>query len=96
MADKRSIAIEIVYAVRAEQPVLALSVAEGTTVDEAITLSGLLQRYPAIATRTTEVGIYGQLVRRDTILREGDRVEIYRPLIADPKQARRRRAMPAR
>jgi len=94
MAVEPRLAIEIVYAAREQQEVVALSVPPGTTVDQAIALSGLRERRGAPA--AGQVGIYGKLVRGDTVLRDGDRIEIYRSLVADPKQARRRRASPAR
>ena len=64
----------------------------GSTVGEAIRACGLLARCPEIDLDRNRVGIFGRLVQRDTPLRDGDRVEIYRPLNADPKEARRRRA----
>jgi len=64
----------------------------GTTLKTAIEASGVLQAVPEIDMERCRVGIYGKLKTLDTVLRERDRVEIYRPLIADPKEARRRRA----
>jgi len=94
MPPERLISIEVVYAAPASQEVIALDVREGTRVCDAISLSGLLERYPGLD--TIRAGIFGEAVTPDTVLREGDRVEIYRPLVADPKQARRRRAARAR
>ena len=96
MAGERAIAVELVYALKDAQEVVALSVAAGTTVGEAIRLSGLPVRYPEIDAECAAVGLYGRIVARDATLRDGDRVEIYRPLKRDPKQARRRRASPPR
>ena len=70
----------------------SLSVPAGTTVEQAVVLSGLLQEIPGIDLAVNMVGIYGKKKSRDTVLREHDRVEVYRPLQADPKEARRRRA----
>ncbi|MDX1811919.1 MAG: RnfH family protein, partial [Gammaproteobacteria bacterium] len=76
-----------------EQVIHALEVEEGTTVKELIELSGLLEKYPDIElNKTNKIGIFGKLTKPDTVLREKDRVEIYRPLIADPKEIRRKRA----
>ncbi len=84
--------VEVAYARPSEQTVIALSVPRGTTVQDAIALSGLAARYPEVAAQGASVGIHGRVVPRDTVLNDGDRVEIYRPLVADPKAARRRRA----
>jgi len=89
---ERPLKVEVVYALREEQVLLALEVETGTTVRQAIERSGILQRFPEINLSCARVGIYGRPVRTDALLHDGDRVEIYRPLIADPKQARRERA----
>jgi putative ubiquitin-RnfH superfamily antitoxin RatB of RatAB toxin-antitoxin module len=93
MRVDQPIAIEVVYGLADEQHVIPLTVANGTTVAEAVRLSGLAVRYPQIESETAAVGIHGRIVSRDAVLQEGDRVEIYRRLVADPKQARRRRAL---
>jgi uncharacterized protein len=67
-------------------------VEEGTTALQAIERSGILEHFPQANPRGDGVGVFGKLVTPDTRLRDGDRVEIYRPLIADPKEARRERA----
>lgn len=85
------VAIEVVYALPGEQTVVSLSVPDGTTVARALELSGMLKRLPEDF-RTYGVGIYGRVVPPETCVTHGDRIEIYRPLVADPKQARRRRA----
>lgn len=84
--------IEVLYALPHEQVLLKVYPAPGATVDEAIRLSGMLEKYPEIDTDKNKIGIYGKLSKPDTVLRDRDRVEIYRPLIADPKEVRRRRA----
>ena len=86
------IAIEVVYALPERQDVVPLRVRSGTTVKQAIGLSGLAGRHPEILGEAMATGIHGRSVAGETVLSEGDRVEIYRPLLADPKQARRRRA----
>jgi putative ubiquitin-RnfH superfamily antitoxin RatB of RatAB toxin-antitoxin module len=84
--------IEIAYAKPNEQVILVLDVSEGATVETAIIASGMLQRFPEIDLGQNKVGIFSKLCKLDHLLRAGDRVEIYRPLLADPKQARRNRA----
>lgn len=91
MVDK--IHVEIIYALPEEQVLHSLEVEPGTTVEELVDLSGLLEQYPEIQlNKTNKVGIFGKLTKLDTVLRDRDRVEIYRPLIADPKEVRRQRA----
>jgi putative ubiquitin-RnfH superfamily antitoxin RatB of RatAB toxin-antitoxin module len=96
MAAEGAIDVEVVYALPDEQRVVKLEVARGTTAGEAVRLSGLLEPYPGIDPATARIGLHGRVVTGDAVLNAGDRVEIYRSLIADPKQARRRRAMPRR
>lgn len=86
-----SINVEVCYASDAVQFRRALQVAPGTTLGQAIALSGVLQAVPDIDETTMQTGIHAKKKPLDTLLREHDRVEIYRPLIADPRQARRRR-----
>lgn len=92
MADPESISIEVVYALPDEQCCLNLTLPKGSTLRQAIEASGILDRYPQIDLAVNKVGMFGRLRRLQDRLRDGDRVEIYRPLIADPKEARRRRA----
>jgi uncharacterized protein len=87
-----SIQIEVAYARPERQDVIPLKLPEGSTIAQAIDASGLLRRYPEIDLSKTKVGIFGKLSRMDTTVRERDRVEIYRPLIADPKEVRKQRA----
>ena len=91
MAAEGVLRVEVVYASRDEQIVIPLAVPNGCTVAEAIALSGIAGRCPEAASPSA-VGVYGRIVTPDAVLRDGDRIEIYRPLIADPKQVRRRRA----
>lgn len=86
-----TINVQVCYASDAVQFLRALRVPAGTTVQQAIDESGVLTEVPAIDPATMQVGIYAKKKTLDTVLREHDRVEIYRPLIADPKNARRRR-----
>ena len=78
----------MVYALPARQEVLRVSLPVGSTIAQAITASGLLEKYPEINLVSSKVGIFAKLAKPDTVLRERDRVEIYRPLIADPKEVR--------
>ena len=87
-----NINIELIYALAHEQTLLKQSVPAGTTVAEAIQASGIQQKYPEIDLATNKLGIFGKLTKADAVLREKDRIEIYRPLIADPKEVRRKRA----
>jgi putative ubiquitin-RnfH superfamily antitoxin RatB of RatAB toxin-antitoxin module len=82
----------VVYALPEKQVLIALEVEEGTTALAAIERSGILQQFPGANPRRDGVGVFGKRVTLDRLLREGDRVEIYHPLIADPKAARRERA----
>jgi len=86
------IAVQVVYALPAEPTVVHLRVSAGTTLKEAIELSGLLDRYREIDLGAQRIGVFGQLRALTDPVRAGDRVEIYRPLRVDPKDARRRRA----
>jgi putative ubiquitin-RnfH superfamily antitoxin RatB of RatAB toxin-antitoxin module len=84
--------VEVCYARPALQFFRALSVPAGTTLQQAIGLSGVLETAPEIDMAACRAGIHGKHRPLDTVLREGDRIEIYRALIIDPKDARRRRA----
>lgn len=84
--------IEVAYALEEKQTLLVLEVDEGTTLKQAIEVSGILNTYHKIDLSKDKTGIFGKIAKLDTVLREKDRVEIYRPLIADPKQVRRERA----
>jgi uncharacterized protein len=90
MSDK--INIEVVYALPNEQILLKSTIPGGATVAEAIQASGVLGKHPEIDLDKNKLGIFGKLTRADTVVRDKDRIEIYRPLIADPKEVRRKRA----
>lgn len=92
MANADKIHVEVAYARPDSQLILALDVAQGTTAEEAVQQSGMLDKFPEIDLAATKVGIFGKLSKLNVELKDGDRVEIYRPLIADPKEVRRRRA----
>jgi putative ubiquitin-RnfH superfamily antitoxin RatB of RatAB toxin-antitoxin module len=80
--------IEVAYALPDEQFLCEETVAEGTTVGEALKASKLLKKFPDL--NIDSVGIFSQEVSLDRVLREGDRIEVYRPLIADPRERRRK------
>ena len=88
----RNIDIEIVYALPEKQVVQRMNLPEGTTAEQAVKLSGILLQFPEIDLLQNKLGIYGKLVKPTAVLRDRDRVEIYRALRIDPKESRRRRA----
>lgn len=92
MESAEPIHIEVAYALPREQVIIKLAVPPQTTVREAVEQSGILKRFPQIDIDAAKLGIFGKLKKADQVLREGDRVEIYRPLIADPKEVRKQRA----
>ena len=83
---------EVAYGLMSEQVLLSVEADAPLTVQQAIEASGILQRFPEIDLATNKVGIFGKASKLDALLGDGDRVEIYRPLIADPKEARKKRA----
>ena len=86
------IRVEVVYALPDKQEILVLRLPAGSTVREAIDRSGILQKYPEIDPEKNKLGIFAKLTKPEAVLRDRDRVEIYRPLIADPKEVRKQRA----
>lgn len=86
------IAVEVAYGLKHRQVVIPLVVAAGCTVESAIMQSGIFQHFPGMDLSLNKVGIFGQLVALSQPLKVGDRIEIYRPLKMDPKQARLLRA----
>lgn len=87
-----TIQIEVCYALADKQSVATLKLAEGTTVQQAVEASGLLEKYPEIDLQKNKFGVWNKLAKLDAVLRDKDRVEIYRALIADPKEVRKQRA----
>ena len=84
--------IEVAYALPDKQIIIPVLVAEGISVKEGIELSGVLTKFEGIDLSSNLVGIFGKLTTLDKTLRNLDRIEIYRPLAADPKEIRRKRA----
>ena len=87
MADP--ITVELVFALPDAQLVLSLEVDAGSSVSDVIARSGVAEKYPDIRFDSLEVGIWGRVVQRERRVEPGDRVEIYRPLLLDPRDARR-------
>lgn len=92
MSTTDPIHIEVIYALPHKQECVHLNLAAGTTLKQALDASGLLQKYPEIDPTKSKIGIYGKLAKADSEIRDRDRIEIYRPLIADPKEVRKQRA----
>ncbi len=86
------IQVEVAAALPDRQVVIPLMVEQGTTVWEAIRASGIRERLPDLLVDEKRLGIFGRICRADQVLCEGDRVEVYRPLTADPKEVRRQLA----
>jgi putative ubiquitin-RnfH superfamily antitoxin RatB of RatAB toxin-antitoxin module len=84
--------VEVAYAAPSRQEMIELTVRPGVSVEQVIRESGLLERFPEIDLGRNRVGIFGEIASLRDPVRDGDRVEIYRPLLADPKEARHRRA----
>jgi putative ubiquitin-RnfH superfamily antitoxin RatB of RatAB toxin-antitoxin module len=92
MSPDNSIKVEVAYALPGRQAIIELQVPEGTTAREAARQSGIAYRFEGIDLDNDKLGIFGKAVSPSQVLRSGDRVEIYRPLIADPKEVRKARA----
>ncbi len=86
------VVVQVVYALPGTQEIVEVELEEGAPVEDAILASGILARHPEIDLKTPRIGVWGRPVTLATGVRDRDRVEIYRALSADPKQARRRRA----
>jgi putative ubiquitin-RnfH superfamily antitoxin RatB of RatAB toxin-antitoxin module len=84
--------IEVAYATPGRQAIVRVEVPRGCTVAEAIERSGIREQFPDLVVAPERVGIFSRKVALDQVVRSGDRVEIYRPLTADPKETRRKRA----
>lgn len=91
-AKPATIRVEIAYARPDEQAIVLIEVPEGTTLEQAILRSRIQERFPEIQLQTAKVGVFGKLSKLSAAVRAGDRVEIYRPLLADPKEVRKKRA----
>ena len=87
------IRVEVVFATPQKQELVTVELEEGSRLCDAIDKSGLAQKFDHFEVDPRRVGIFGKKVGLDQVLRDGDRVEIYRPLLADPKEVRRQRAL---
>lgn len=87
-----TITVEVVCALPGRQEIKAVQLAANASVREAVSASRLPELFPDIDLDSAKVGIFGRVVSMNATLRDGDRVEIYRPLVSDPKETRRRRA----
>ncbi|WP_330926015.1 RnfH family protein [Candidatus Sororendozoicomonas aggregata] len=96
--DDQLLSIEVAFATPSRQKILTVQVREGTTVFEAAQRSGIVECFSEIVLESAKVGIFGKVVSKpkEQTVKKGDRVEIYRPLIADPREVRKRRAEKAR
>lgn len=92
MATPDTFTVEVIYPLPHEQLLMKVRVPTGSSIRDGIQASGILTHYPELNLETLEAGIFGKLAKLDTPLRERDRIEIYRPLIADPKAVRKQRA----
>lgn len=90
MADKTL--IEVAYATPEKQIIVECEIEQGTSARDAVYLSGIDQHFPEIDLENCDLGVFGKLIASDDELQDGDRIEIYRSLIADPKEIRRQRA----
>ena len=87
-----TINVEVAYAEPGKQLILPVNVDVGTTVGGAIVQSGIMMKFPELDVENSDVGIFGKATKMTAVLKDAERVEIYRPLIADPKEVRRKRA----
>jgi uncharacterized protein len=94
MSGKQTIHVEVAYALPHVQRIVPLELPEGATVHEAVQASALDKQFPELDLATVDLGVFGKVIRKpeEEKLAEGDRIEIYRPLIADPKEVRKQRA----
>lgn len=90
--SKEIIHLEVAYATAEKQTVIALEVIAGSTVEAAIIKSGILELFPEINLEMQKIGIFGETCALSEFPQDRDRIEIYRPLLINPKEARRRRA----
>ena len=87
------VALEVIYAKPEQLELVTLTMPEGATLEEAIQASGLLEKFPELALSGLNIGVFGVVCKPDQPVKEGDRIEIYRALLHDPKEARRQRAL---
>lgn len=95
-SEQERFSVEVIYALPKQQKVIRVNVLPGTSCIEAVKLSNIKHYFPEIDLDSVKLGIFSRLVKHDEVLQPGQRVEIYRPLIADPKDVRRKRAEKAK
>jgi len=95
---EKTMVVEVAYALPHKQKIVTLNVPEGTSMLDAVRLSGMDQHFPELDLESAPLGIFGKAVPKpaERVLQSGERVEIYRPLIADPKEVRKQRAAKAK
>tara|TARA_R110002049_G_scaffold114812_11_gene266177 strand:+ start:1548 stop:1877 length:330 start_codon:yes stop_codon:yes gene_type:complete len=96
MSNENTITVEVAYALPHKQALLKIEMPEGATALEAAQQSGIAEKFDGLDLENAKLGIFGQVVGPGQALRDGDRVEVYRPLIADPKEVRKARAARAK
>ena len=96
MTEANKIPVEVAYALPEKQEIVMLEVLPGTTAREVVEQSDIARHFPDQVLAGAKLGIFGKAVKDDQVLHAGDRVEIYRPLIADPKEIRKKRAAAAK
>ena len=97
MAETETIRVEVAYALPDEQKIVSLDVSPGTTAFAAAQQSGIVGQFKGIDLESSDMGVFGKVVKpREYVLKAGDRVEVYRPLQADPKEVRKKRAAMAK
>ncbi len=94
--NKERILVEVAYALPDKQTILSVKVNSSATILQIVNDSGILELYPEINIESARVGIFSKLAKLTDTLHAGDRIEIYRPLIADPKEVRKQRALKAK
>jgi putative ubiquitin-RnfH superfamily antitoxin RatB of RatAB toxin-antitoxin module len=96
MSDEQTIHVEVAYALPEKQAIVPLDVPQGTTALQAAELSGIADRFGGVSLEGVKLGIFGKAVPSTQVLAAGERVEIYRPLLIDPKELRKARAAEAK
>lgn len=96
MSEAQKINVEVAYALPDKQSIVKVEVAEGTSAIDTVNQSGITNQFEDIDLENARLGIFGKVIANTQVLKEGDRVEIYRPLIADPKEVRKARAARAK
>jgi putative ubiquitin-RnfH superfamily antitoxin RatB of RatAB toxin-antitoxin module len=96
MTEANKICVEVAFALPDKQEIVMLEVLPGTTAAQAVSQSDISHHFPDLTTNGAALGVFGKAVKDDYVLHAGERVEIYRPLIADPKEVRKQRAAKAK